>query len=471
MADESMISPAQERVLLGALKGAIVDVNGGADPNEAIAKHASANGLTPEFACRMVEAYNTTKTLRHYKDNDGEKRADTFDLADRQKVLDAMYKPTTKSAEVVVQYNDPAFFNFNTAPEIPSEGVEKAAAYLLNTNIADRTGLSTIRKNVLEDTRGMLEKVAIARDEGRMLLKHAKETVAKVAFDLAESFRTPDHVPFIELEKRAWSTYGDPCKAAMDIVWSMIPEKLQQREKRADARPATPLVMDHNINFQLVRQLMEAVDAAKQAYVSNESINTNADKIEGKLGKQANALAMRKQSANTEETSEQAGKRLRDMPRPGSGPSGEQRSMFADPDALRKGIEGGAGGGPDPIDAASGGAISSIKAMAGYIGDTPPEAEPILTPEHEARLRMVKAKLMLNNFISNDPVLSGYPTEDVFNAYNELSSTVPGLATNPLMMRTLLAKSLQTEGRLDPLEIKNLLETEKEQRKLRIQGT
>ena len=126
MSDVNVISSTQEKKLLGAMESAISLTNSGTAPNEAIAKTANDNGLSPEFACRMVEAFNTSKTIKHLKDNDGEKRAETFDIADKESVLKLMYSPTEKSVEKAA-YSAPFKFDFNK-PEVDIGHLEKVAA-------------------------------------------------------------------------------------------------------------------------------------------------------------------------------------------------------------------------------------------------------------------------------------------------------------------------------------------------------
>ena len=77
---------------------------------------------------------------------------------------------------------------------------------------------------------------------------------------------------------------------------------------------------------------------------------------------------------------------------------------------------------------------------------------------------------MINDLISNDPVISGYPVEQVVTAYNTISEMLPALATQPIAMRGLIASMLQRGGGLEAMEIKNLLDTEEQKRKLRILG-
>jgi len=74
---KKLATEAQQKELSSALKSAIININNGANPDEAIAKEAVDHGFGADFASRMVEAYNTSKTLHHYTHAPAEKKAET----------------------------------------------------------------------------------------------------------------------------------------------------------------------------------------------------------------------------------------------------------------------------------------------------------------------------------------------------------------------------------------------------------
>ena len=92
----------------------------------------------------------------------------------------------------------------------------------------------------------------------------------------------------------------------------------------------------------------------------------------------------------------------------------------------------------------------------------------VVTPQHEANLRAVTYKSLINDIISNDPVLSAYAPAQVIDVANQIATMIPSLATNPLMMRSAVAKYLISGGHLDPMEIDQWLKTENTSRQLRI---
>jgi hypothetical protein len=123
----------------------------------------------------------------------------------------------------------------------------------------------------------------------------------------------------------------------------------------------------------------------------------------------------------------------------------------------------------DKEDEGGGGiSLSPEKMLSSF---TKPEQTPsAFDPTHEAKIRSIRTKLVVNDMIANDPVLSAYPPEHVFNAYNEVSRIAPGLGNEPLVIRSLIGRAMQTGGRLDQNEIKQLLEAEQTHRQIRVKG-
>ena len=133
MSQIEMISKDQEKQILDGLRVAIKEANAGVDPSKAIAKAASDLGFGKDFTLRMVEAFNVSKTLKHYKEASGESRADTFAIADPIAVLSEMYpqtvetpaqKKTSTYTPTNLQYKEATYFTTHK-PTIVLHGDEQ----------------------------------------------------------------------------------------------------------------------------------------------------------------------------------------------------------------------------------------------------------------------------------------------------------------------------------------------------------
>jgi hypothetical protein len=100
------------------------------------------------------------------------------------------------------------------------------------------------------------------------------------------------------------------------------------------------------------------------------------------------------------------------------------------------------------------------------ISEEAPAVEAVTSPKHEAQLRKVKIKLMVNDMISNDPTLSSYAPAEVIDAVNKISAMAPSIATNAPLMQSLVRRMLQKGGELDPSEFGQIMQLESAQRSL-----
>lgn len=94
--------------------------------------------------------------------------------------------------------------------------------------------------------------------------------------------------------------------------------------------------------------------------------------------------------------------------------------------------------------------------------DKSPEDEmyaALTDPLHERELRQARMTTMLNELMTDDPVISSFPAEDVLSGYNGISQTAPRVAENKEIVRSLMRKYLN-QGALDPFEYKSLLDIE-----------
>jgi hypothetical protein len=82
------------------------------------------------------------------------------------------------------------------------------------------------------------------------------------------------------------------------------------------------------------------------------------------------------------------------------------------------------------------------------------EVERLDDPQHLGEMRGIRTQSMLHDFLNNDPVISGYEPEKVFEAYNEIARTAPRLAQNPAAVRPFLHRWLQ--GNLQPFDVGQL---------------
>lgn len=81
-------------------------------------------------------------------------------------------------------------------------------------------------------------------------------------------------------------------------------------------------------------------------------------------------------------------------------------------------------------------------------------------PDHEEELRRIRSQTMLQQFLTDDPVLSGHEPDRVMNVFNELSSLSPRTAQQPAAARSILRKWV-TQGAIEPFETREITDLER----------
>jgi hypothetical protein len=380
---EDKISEAQENQLLSAVRGAIAQTNGGVDPNDALAKEASAHNYGPDFVNRMVEMYNTSRTLAHLKQASGPGRATDFDLADASSVLEKMFSVNSRSDDIsggemgkaanfmkVQQYEDsePAF--------------EKAAAYRPD-------GVAKFQK-VLNNVRDIEQRIS------NLATKKAEAELARddALSKAASYFRTQGHTSFEDVDAHVQSLYGGLGKMAMDVIWETV-EGLRG-EKRAEDL-SIPRVMPRQMPApynHIADFLNHTTSMLKYAH--------RTDDAKQELDELKSALKGRVKQATSPFV-----------------PMGAAQMLSQ--------VVGGT-----PLDPAA-------KDKAELVG-----LATASDPAHENRLRSIKAEADLQDLMAEDPVISQYDPSDVVDAFNELSRLSPSAGTQPIIMRGYLRRLLES---------------------------
>ena len=88
---------ADERRIVTTLEQAVKLAAAGSTPNDAIVKAAGDVKLPMQAVQRICEAFNTSKTLSHFKKTAGTARAESFPIVDTAVVLQTLWpaKPET----------------------------------------------------------------------------------------------------------------------------------------------------------------------------------------------------------------------------------------------------------------------------------------------------------------------------------------------------------------------------------------
>lgn len=393
------ISKKDEARVIDALKQAIKQANAGVAPSTAISKVATAERFSPEIVKRMVEGFNTSKTLHHLK-TAKDSRDGSFPIADFKEVLSEMYPEEVKTrreekvATAVPEYYDmPEPVNYMEKKSNVALPVVKAEPYPTDPNAFYRRYHN--KKSAAE------KRIKDIRSEYYLAYENFQNNIKEAA----HHFRLVTHEPFADFERRVQCEFGDTGTKLLDVIYKAA--NLKRKPK--------PLEKRSSVIFPLQTPYTYTAAAIEQARVMRKKAEEFA------IAKQA----LDKAVADIDEL----------IPKK---EAGALSSMYVIQNAVKPLLPTPDRGEPD-----------SEKVL-----------DNLYDPEHETELRSIKTQSMLNNLMANDPIISGYDEDEVLRAYNDISSMTPYAATQPNVMRGMLRRVLM-ESEQSPDEALQGLQIEK----------
>lgn len=401
------IDKAQEARLVDAVMSAIKSANDGQHPNDAIAKVAMAEGFTEPFVQRMVEAFNVSKAIRHHKTASAEDRALPFAIADSAAVLRQIYPDHVASPLETKQASwEPMGQDFQETqvfvekPTLPSHRVAVAPV----TRSFDH-----ITKLAQAESSRLDHYAARFGDDVRATREDFHQAVLK----LAGYFRAQTPEPFEQFEKAARHHFGNGTDKILDVVYGLA--NLKSRGVKRASKGEVVRYQDRT-PYELLADVMQKcskqVEAAQRYGIAKKAAQQYRDAFRSRLTKVADLGFLSGLGASKLLSSNE---QLQDvlLDQPGSSE-------------------------------ASGMEVAELSSF----------------PDVEAERQGIRARLMLHDMLSNDPVLRRAKPEVVLKYYNDLAQISPALAKSPLASRSVLRKAVEGEV-LDPSDISNIMGIEK----------
>lgn len=437
------LSKQDESRILGALERAIGMTNDGSHPTEAIQKVAEEGKFTPPMIQRMAEAYNVSKMINHLGHVKGAARADTFPIASAEKVIESMYpaNPETAATKAAATYVPsevrPERINFNKVANKLSDLIadsafnKKVEPYAVDPATAEKRSFAK------------LAQAKKAEDEAMSVMRRHYFELMGLAKQAASQFRFLSHRPFAEVEQDIVAAHGSMGKLAMDLVynWGNLTEK---RAKVDESHRAffKPNEHPYRTVLAMIKESQEMARAASDAAKANLAYR----ELESRVG-------------TPKRMTKEAVKRSLD-------------SILGDDsdedDFVKEAVEA-----VPSVPFVHQNVIDSMKNIAGIgmsmsgVKPRPYEdikeevSQEMADPVHESKMQGIRTQAILNDFISNDPVLSTYPPHEVAKAYNSVADLSPGVSQQPAVLRGVLRRMMQQEGVIEPFEAQQLTSVDK----------
>lgn len=425
------LDPAVEQRLLQAVTATSALVDDGMSPNSAIVKVAKDQQLRVSEIPLIVNAYNTGRTgWQRMEGSNPQEKAASFALADTATILDVIYPDRVKTAAEIHHATDVS--DVYASPPRHRKQASEARPAVDWRKIGDT--VVTAPPPLPTEPRGYrdaCDNVAAARtqvENARREKSAAADACGAAFMTLSEYFQRPAALPFVAVKTAATWLHGEPGRRLFELLESVTPglAKLaaaKQGQTAADLdcrQPPFDLIADVLAKLETQGEKTAAHAAACDQYSATAT---------QQLGAYARPLVRKTESLIPDEPTEKVAISLND-PLKTLGTYSLLNRTF-EPIAQR--IKG-----PDTQ--------TRLERTLSLLND----------PTHETRLREINAQAMLQNFMANDPIISGYPAHEVANAYSDISQLSPSTADQPLLSQTLLRKVLQ-QGQLDTHEQDQLL--------------
>lgn len=422
------ITKETETRLINAVEQAVELVNSGLDPNSAIVKVASDFDLTPGHVKLVVQAFNIGRTNAHRKAaNDLYDRASEFELANIENIFQKLYpdkpgKKTKRAADYDIVSLDYWQLPNTKVTTSTTEIYKIASAEKLEnkTEIHEELAREKLVKRafkLLHETENQRRGMSTALEA--LMVKLAQE------FDLLEEAIRPLSKEEFAYIKKAATVYLGP-------IAHKVLDRLRQPLGKSVKHAAFSAINWDKPPYKHIKNCVDYLNKYSQQRDEYEDFCKEASYLSRELYKKVAGIPdfhPYSRSVLPPELPDVA--TLEKV-----GVVGEAVVATTAVEATRKFLNKFRG------------EKDKMKAMFEIGG-----------PEHEAELREAQIRLMLNDLIANDEVISGYDKKDVLEAYNYIASMSPRAATQPALVRALLRRYL-TQGALDTHEIQQLADIE-----------
>jgi len=458
--------------LMGALHSAVGHFNAGSDPNTAVVKAAQENDFNADQATRLVETFNTARTIYHYKS--AADRTAGFELADPAAVIPLMFKVEAQAKTASVNHD---YSSYDIPEARYEDGLDVKAAGVRDfefgtpVDYAD-TNLDAQGARAMQALHVQRDLAETARGEASIAGTKAAQILSKVAMQISRGYEDR----CLDAYGRLQTGYYVSASPAVRDQWGpvmakfaeFVPSWLDAGYRGMDFGN----VIDDRDLGQYTEQLKEAkywMEAESEMLAVAGQLDKEADAFEREWMEIIAPVLPRQQertcadflSPSLRKLAQQAGDPFNiniTMPK-----DKEQSSAPAAPKSKSSGpgFFGGlaADAAKDSMKAPMAGAVDS--GLKGLIG-APTEAENKGLSE---RLKNVQRQIMLEDLMVNDPVLGDEDPQVVVQAYQTVLGTAPELAMNKEVVRAILRQAVHSVA-ISPYEAQVWTDLEKNIRHL-----
>lgn len=413
--------------LISALKRAVDLHNSGSGDNEAVIKSASEYEFNPDQTQRLVETYNTAKTICFYKT--ASDRSEKFTLADGGAVAKDLFKdrlPEAKSADVLKIHDYSCYDEAILMDEVGTSWV------------LDEVKAASVKGLASSEPMNDHQLASKYKEVDNIKLAATKAADAALMVDGAYGALINEIAKDIGLSKIAEAYTALALQPGCDMTAQVL-QDITARFPGFDKEAAPDFTMFDAQHPEIMSKYAEACDY----FIKYAMFKAGQAELESAAEKMAQALY---NPAREDSGLEFFTGTVKEMLVRGDVKyaDGKPSTMFGDP----MGVVGGG---------ISSGVQSSTKDMVtgalGSITDERTRSSKALTE----KAKNLHRKFILEKMITTDPILKGLPEEDVIKAYQSIVQLAPEVSLNEEVTRSILRQATNASS-ISPFDAKSYVD-------------
>lgn len=420
--------------LMTALHDAVGHFNSSGDPNSAVIKAAQDHDFNTEQTQRLVETFNTARTIYHYKS--AADRTTTFALADRDDVMSALFGAKEEKTAAAVDF-DYSQYGTPVRRYLEDSQEEKQAAY---EQSAPELGLNlnNVTKEAMQAISVQRQVIRATSDEARVAAVKAAETMQKIANTFAYGDQS-DRIARLTAGYMDDRLLGD----AVTKMAEFIPGHRSPTSDQLMHYQRMSVIDDTDLGVQveLLKEAKAWMDVEAEMLAISGTLQKEADEFEREYAELfsnqfqgVKSAADLLKVADTETTATQ---------------KYTTKNLYGEPIEVES-VSGGTPKDPNGLaDMISSNTFESAQAPIKKFIETGVDrafTQPMVEENKKLseRMKNVQRQIMLQDLMVNDPVLADESPETVAEAYNSLLQMAPEVAANKEVVRAILRQTVHS---------------------------
>ncbi len=442
--------------LMTALNDAVGYYNAGMSDNDSVVKAASEHDFNADQAQRLVESFNTAKTIYFFKTADD--RRDNFPIADPAVVIPQIFAPEAEEPEPVKEASSDGFHDYS---EYDTPEARFGDTFDLDPDGNRRVEFEDVK--IASDLtldglhRSMNRHIKVAQQTARRCSDTAAEMdlryqmgLNKLAGLLNDDWDEPTKVA--QAEHCFWASFSR--EISSPVIEDLMTAVTNSSEKRADVETdgiATDFEDRHPEIMTLMKEAIDARFGKAEMQAMATQFSKEAESLEQEW-MQAAGLHKEPDPVDYFLAPGLADKEAQPLP---TSPEKKAPASPATSTLLGKAIDTG-------IHEVGGAGVAALRPqLTGAVGSVLAGNDASEEKAMTERLRNLRRQLILEDLITNDPMLKGETPETIAHAYQSLIALAPDTSLNKEVTRAVLRNTVQTIA-LHQQDAKSLVELENE---------